>query len=357
MEKITTNTELIADIAWTLTVAANTNQLNVDGEYLWSCPKPYNFTDLRGRSKSIFSSGNAIKDQCVIEYMRSININHCLQKPTTVDEFQDYFVYWLNNGSYYNLQNIELFTHKTFSSGSQESFLNFYIMNKNKRFRVFRGDYWWHMEIWDALGLNWCYIEEDDITNGDICLLSYPFAHTGDKHAYTDELINTCNRLGIELLIDFIYLPNSINCVDIDLSAECINTITFSLSKTFPVQTAKIALRLSKHDINDPMSISHKENISNRLSAALGLAVIKKFDIDYNVNKYVDRQQNWCKILGLQPTKVVHFAIGEDYTSFGRQDKLWFSEYNIQHNRYNLGILYENEELLKQLGYYNDKPK
>ena len=100
MEKITTNTELIADIAWTLTVAANTNQLNVDGEYLWSCPKPYNFTDLRGRSKSIFSSGNAIKDQFVIDYMRSININHCLQN------FDFDYIYRTNLSSVLNLNKL-----------------------------------------------------------------------------------------------------------------------------------------------------------------------------------------------------------------------------------------------------------
>jgi hypothetical protein len=146
--------------------------------------------------------------------------------------------------------------------------------------------------------------------------------------------VDECNKKNVSLLVDFIYLPNSIDCVDIDLSAPCIKEITFSFSKTFPVQCAKIAVRLLKDKPNDPMQMSNDENICNRLSAGLAYSIIQKFPIDFMVTKYQEKQKFWCNYLGLQPTKVVHFGLGGDYTTFGRSNAVaWCSPFNQQQNR------------------------
>jgi hypothetical protein len=271
--------------------------------------------------------------------------------PWIVEEFEQAFPLWIQQGRRYRLQNFDLFRYVGFSAGTQESFINFYLFNKDKRFRVFRGDYWWHMDIWSKTNINWAYIEDDDLRPGDICICSYPFALTGDKHKDFDWLIEQCNRIGIKVLIDFIYLPNSNGAVDIDLSADCIDQITFSFSKTFPVQCGKIAVRMCKTKPNDPMQMSNDENICNRISAGLGLDIIEKFPVDYNVSKYLRLQQYWCQKLKLKQTKVVHFALGNDYTTFGRGNTAaWCSPFNEQQNRYNLGMLYENKNLLKNIG-------
>jgi hypothetical protein len=226
------------------------------------------------------------------------------------------------------------------------------MMHKDKRLRVFRGDYWWHMEIWQKAGFNWKYID-DDIQPGDACICSLPFALTGQEHERFKGLVEQCNRQGVDLLVDFIYLPNSYNVVDIDLSADCIKEITFSLSKTFPVQTAKIAVRMLKQKPSDPMQMSNDENICNRLSGGLALSLIQQFPVDHMVNKYLGQQTHWCEQLGLQSTGVVHFGLGENYTATGRQQETnYLSQYNEQQNRYNLGMLYENQNLLKKLQLY-----
>lgn len=227
-------------------------------------------------------------------------------------------------------------------------------MHKDKRLRVFRGDYWWHMEIWSKANFNWSYIDDDPvIAENDACVCSYPFALTGDKHKDFDWLVEQCEQVGADLLVDFIYLPNSNNAVDIDLSADCIKEITFSMSKTFPVQTAKIAIRMLKSKPSDPMQMSNDENICNRLSGGLALNIIREFPIDYMVSKYLDKQKYWCDKLGLKQTNVVHFGLGGNYTNVGRQTKMnYLSEFNEQQGRYNLGMLFENEGLLKKLNLY-----
>ncbi len=349
-----TNIELIKEISWVLSLASAKGQLDIPGEYTWAFPpdKFGNFNRLQDRSRSIFSSGNSIKDPVVIDFVQNVNIAKFLLDPWTVEKFEADFRDYIKAGNNYKLQNFDLFKYIGFSAGTQESFLNFYLMNSKKRMRVFKGDYWWHMDIWQKTGIKWAYIEDEDIRPGDACICSYPFALTGDKHVQFDWLVEQCNKNHVTLMVDFIYLPNSMNCVDIDLGAECIQEITFSFSKTFPVQCAKIAVRLLKNKPQDPMQMSNDENICNRLSAGLAHEIIKNFPINYMIEKYKHKQKYWCGKLGLAPTKVVHFALGEDYTSYGRDtDTAWCSPFNEQQGRYNLGMLYENENLLKKAGY------
>ena len=353
MQQFTTNIDLIRKLAWTLAQASASAQLDVPGEYVWAFPKDNTFQSVRARYRSIFSSGNSIKDPEIIDYVQSLHLAKHLLNPWIVEQFEEQFPSWISAGSRFKLQNFDQFKYVGFSAGTQESFINFYLFNKDKRFRVFRGDYWWHMDIWSKINANWAYIEDDDLKPGDICICSYPFALTGDKHQNFDWLVDCCNRTGIKLLVDFIYLPNSNEAVDLDLSAECIDQITFSFSKTFPVQCAKIAVRMCKTKPQDPMQMSNDENICNRLSAGLAFDIINQFPVDYNVTKYLSQQQHWCNKLGLKPTKVVHFGLGDDYTNFGRSDETsWCSPFNQQQNRYNLGMLFENENLLKKLHLY-----
>lgn len=345
--------KLISDISWALSLASAQGTLDVPGEFIWAFPKDSNFHEVRSRSQSIFSSGNAVKDPVINDFVKNqTHLTTYLHDPWTVNRFQDEFPHWIKSGSRYKLQNFDLFKYTGFSQGTQESFLNWYMMHKDRRLRVFRGDYWWHMEIWSKANFNWKYIDDEpEIGPNDACLCSYPFALTGAKHDQFDWLVDQCNRVGADLLVDFIYLPNSNNVVDIDLSADCIKEITFSMSKTFPVQTAKIAVRMLKQKPSDPMQMSNDENIGNRLSAGLALELIHNFPVDYMVTKYIEKQDYWCQLLGLKKTGVVHFALGENYTNVGRQTELnYLSQFNEQQNRYNLGMLFENEALIKKLG-------
>ena len=351
MQHFKTDLNEVNKIAWFLAQASASNQLDVPGEYIWAFPATNLFKDVRARSRSIFSSGNSIKDPEVMQHIQGVDIASFLLDPWTVKKFEDDFVSWVQQGTNFKLHNLDLFKHVGFSAGTQETFLNYYLMNKDQRLRVFRGDYWWHMDIWEKANINWAYIEDDDIRPNDACICSYPFALTGDKHQHFDWLVDECNKKNVGLLVDFIYLPNSMDCVDIDLSAPCIREITFSFSKTFPVQCAKIAVRLLKHKPNDPMQMSNDENICNRLSAGLAHSVIQKFPINFMVTKYRDQHKYWCNRLGFAETKVVHFGLGSDYTNFGRStDVAWCSPFNQQQNRYNLGMLYENQNLLKKAG-------
>ena len=358
MEQIEFKIEKVRKIAWALSVASGTGSLDVPGEYTWATPgsvnrRNINFNDVRQRYKSIFSSGNSIKDPEMIQFIQGLNLNKHLLDPWIVQRYEEGWMEWLErtNNKTYVSDNLSLFKHSCYSQGTQESFLNFYMMNSGKRFRVFKGEYWWHMDIWTKLNYNWAYIEDDVVRPGDVCIVSCPFALMGKKHPLLDELVKDCDRHGVEILLDFIYLPNSINqTVNIDLSTPCINQITFSLSKTFPVQCAKVAIRFSKNKIDDPMQMSNDENIGNRLAAGLGFEIMGVHDLNHMTKKYEQPQKRWCNMLGLQATDVVHFGLGPPYVNKKTVDDNFCSPFNMQDGRYNLGMLYENEKLLKRIG-------
>ena len=344
----------ITQIAWLLMVASTQNKLDVPGEYLWNIPANGKFHEIRSKTWSAFSSGNCIKDKPIIEFIENVNPSKYLRDPHIVKRFEEFFPHWLTSCARFKLDGLEQFKHSCFAQGSQEYFTNFYLMNRHKRFRIFRGEYWWHMEICDKMGLRWAYLEDDVLSKDDVVILSHPFANLGDEHPQYKDLIHQCERMGVPVMLDMIYLPNSTEeQMTIDLNPTCIKYLSFSLSKAFPIANARVALRMTREKILDPIQISNDENVSNRLATGLGLEMMQAFEVDYMVKRYAQEQQHWCKALGLKPTKVVHFALGEPYTEVGRdKNKRFFSKFNDQQNRYNLGPLFVNKKLLQECGMY-----
>ena len=348
------DTKKIKEIAYALMIASVKDKLNVPGEYLWNIPQEDTFGEIRSKSWSVFSSGNCVKDIEVLEFINNIDVIKFLKDPWISKKFEEYFPAWIKSCGRYNLKGFDEFKYGCFAQGSQEYFLNFYIRNRNKRFRICRGEYWWHMEVWERLNIQWKYLDQEEINENDVVIISTPFALTGKVHREFQQIIDQCDKKNVEVMLDFIYLPNvTLNNLTIDLDHDCIRSISFSMSKTFPVQNAKIAIRFTRQKLVDPMQISNDENVANRLACGLGLEVMKQFEVDYMVKKYHAEQQNWCRYLGLIPTDVVHFATGQPFTEEGRtKGKEFFSKHNTQDIRYNLGPLFENKSLLINLGLY-----
>ena len=114
-----------------------------------------------------------------------------------------------------------------------------------------------------------------------------------------------------------------------------IKEIAFSLSKAFPVSRARIGMRLSKIDDDDPLFFINKLGLVNRVGAFIGLKLIKKFKFDYIYKKYFKKQLYYCHKLSLKPSAVVCLGVG---------GKIW-KKYNRGNktNRLCLSRLYEKK--------------
>ena len=276
-----------------------------------------------------FGHSKAINDDAVLNELRYLNFDFVdvLSDNVVTKQFCFEYVNWIKSSSLNTLIGVDEYKYAVFSQGTSEAFDKFYLKNSNRRFRCFRGEYLYHKLAWRD-SYNWCYIEDADLDANDAVVISVPFADTGSKHLETEAILSKCTELGIPVLVDCAYYSISSN-ITVDLTHPCITDVTFSLSKMFPVAHARIGVRLTRNDCDDLLFVYDKAEYTNRISATLGLELIRTFSADYIVNKYKPVQEEYCKFLDVCPSDTILFGIAA-------KDK--FTEYNRGCNTNRLGL-------------------
>lgn len=287
-----------------------------------------------------FGSAFAIQDPETVKLLREPFNLDCVWNESIIDEFLYYYNQWIKSTNENNIIGLDQFKFKCYSSGTTESFDKFYLKNSSRRFRCFKGEYMYHKLAWRK-GYEWCYLEDEDLSENDAVIISLPFADTGNVHINYHEIMRKCNKLKIPVLIDCAYFGVCTD-IDIDLAYECITDVTFSLSKSFPLAYARIGIRFTREDDDDTLFVYHKINYNNKIGAALGLKFINTFPPDYIPNKYRYKQLNFCKLLGVEPSNTVLFGIGkngwEKYNRGGDTNRLSF------HKQFIKGLDYASTE-------------
>lgn len=256
-----------------------------------------------------FKNSKAIDDSDVANFLKKLNfnINDVLRDENVTNQFCSEYVSWIRSGKLNTIIGLDEFKFASFSQATTEAFDKFYIKNSKRRFRCFRGEYLYHSIGWRT-SHDWCYIEDDNLKSNDAVVISVPFADTGNEHVSMVSVLNRCSELNIPVLIDCVYYTIS-SGTSVDLTYSCITDVTFSLSKTFPVAHARIGVRLTREDCDDLLFVYEKSGYTNRLSARLGLELIRQFSVDYMVEKYKSKQEKICDYLGISPSKTVLFGI------------------------------------------------
>ena len=238
-----------------------------------------------------------------------------------------------------------------FSNGTTQSFDSFYFRHRVKRFRCYVGEYFYHLKTWQSNSVNWSFITDSDpLTRGDAVVLSMPFCDTGNiQHVNT---IKLCESLEIPVLIDMCYYPLA-KPFDVDLTSTTIDTVSFSLSKIFPVANFRIGVRYTKKDIFDGQKLHHTIGYNNVLSAHVGQQLIQHYAADYIYKTYCQQQHEVCEFLEIEPSESAIFGLGNDtWNMFSRSNlineyQLGFDPLMFQ-NRICLVPFFENWDLFKR---------
>lgn len=277
----------------------------------------------------IFKRSSYMKDPSTMETLKNISANFydILLDENIQSEFCNNYVKWLTTSKNNTIVGLEQFPHAIYSQGTSEAFDKFYMRHRNRRFRCFRGEYMYHQLAWRNSWPNWKFIEDEPLVVNDAVVISFPFSDTGVKHSRYDEIIRMCNALGIPVLVDAIYYSVA-SGVHMDLTHPCITDVVFGLSKTFPLAHARTGMRLTKIDDDDTLFVYDKANYTNRIGAYLGNVFLNEYGPDYIVNKYKQKQIEFCKLLDVCPSDTVTFGLGGDK----------WSEYNRGTNTNRLGL-------------------
>lgn len=290
-----------------------------------------------------FRQAFAIQDRELLEFYKHLSLQECLWDSQINIEFCEKYAQWITGSKLNSIKGLEKFHYKNYSNGTSESFVLFYIKNKNRRFRCFKGEYMYHQLAWRNDWPDWKFIDDEPLDPNDAVVISLPFSDTGNEHHSMKAVLEECEKLEIPVLIDCAYFGI---CKDIDFNFdyECVTDVVFSLSKTFPVAHARIGMRFSKVDDDDLIFVYNKMNYTNRLGAKIGLSFIENFDPEFVYLKYRDKQEFCCQMLNLQPSNTVIFGIDSNNA---------FDDYNrgTNTNRLSLNTLYtlEKDDILNLL--------
>lgn len=269
-----------------------------------------------------FGNAFAVADELVINCINNIDIDtDIISDPEIHTKFLKSYKDWILTTKNNSIRGLEKYQYACFSNGTTETFDKFYSKHKDKRFRFFKGEYLYHRLSCRNYNLSWAYLDDERLNKGDVVIISLPFSDTGNAHEEMDEILESCNRLNIPVLLDCAYFGVCKN-INFDFNHNCIEEIAFSLSKSLFSAHLRIGMRLTKIDDDDPLFVTNKVGYVNRLSAYIGHELLKEFSPDYIYNKYSQRQNEICNLLGVTPSNCVLFGIGgEKWNEYNRDRK------------------------------------
>ena len=218
---------------------------------------------------------------------------------------------WIQSNKRNNILGFDHFHHCTMTAGTSEAFQMFMMRHNNRKFKFFKGDFMMHKVASNIMQNDWSWIyEAGEVTADSAVIISCPFSDFGSEHPQMEELLNICDSWNVPVLIDMAYF-GMCHDIEIDLSHKCIEEVTFSLGKTFPIIGARAGMRLQKTDVDDPVLFANQHGIVNNFGAMIGLTCIESWDSDFIVRKYKDTQLQVCDALGVEATKCIIFATSE----------------------------------------------
>ena len=156
---------------------------------------------------------------------------------------------WIRSSKLNNIQGLDAFPHVTQTNGTSEAFSMFMQRHSDRRFKFYKGDFMMHKVASNNMKAKWQWIHsQEEVTVGDAVIVSCPFSDTGSKLKDLDMLLDACSKLRVPVLIDMAYFGMCYN-IDINLDMPCVEEITFSLGKTFPIIGARAGIRLQREEI------------------------------------------------------------------------------------------------------------
>ena len=225
-----------------------------------------------------------------------------------IPKFCENYSNWIQSTKLNNLIGLDNFNSKQYVHGTSQSFDFFYLSHPRKRMRCFKGDFAYHRLSWRD-NFDWLYLEDDIIREDDAVIMSAPFSDSGDIHPQTDFILNICGELDVPVFIDCAYMIIARD-IDFDFNRECIQGVSFSMSKGFyGAEKLRIGLRLTRDYQDDPVEVFNSMQMLNTVGVHVGQKIIDNYSVDYNTETYRDKQEELCNQLKIGYSKCVLFGI------------------------------------------------
>ena len=298
---------------------------------------PTRYTDLPDNKEKPFGGAYSVwdvetcatRDKAVKEYIENLA---SLDDEKIKKDFLGTYKNWIFS-THPNIKGWQDYNELCFTQGTTESFAQFYLrFRENKRLRLAKGEYFYNQMM---KGLwykeNFAWLDEDEIRQNDVVLISVPFSDTGAVPNNLENLLQQCDDNNVPVMLDLAYINLALN-LEVDLTHPCIEYVVSSLSKVFPVELYRIGIRMQRKKFEDQLYVINEDNYNyiNVLSAFVGYKLMKTYTADFVYKKYRIKQLEMCKKLDVDPSPCVYFGIDkknqyQEYKRGGDTARLCFS--------------------------------
>lgn len=241
------------------------------------------------------------------------------------DEFLDYYPKWIKSSRLNSIAGLNAFPYRFVSLGCTQALdeFHFWCLQNNKRIRMFRGEYPYNR---DCINFKWHedFVDDHPLREGDALIISVPFSGSGDIHPNWNKIIEDCNKLDIPVIVDCAFF-GTCRDIKINLNEDCIQSVVFSTTKGLSCGNYRNGIQFTKIN-SGHLSIQNEWHHGIHLNVSLGLFLMKKFNPDFLVEKYIDSYKEVCKLFSLKETKCIHLALGDNqwnhFTRDGRFNRI-----------------------------------
>lgn len=277
--------------------------------------------------ESLHKGGFGIPDPGIDEFLSVLSSKKAIEWFRDVEtdkKFLDTYETWLFSNKKFSIHGRDKDKFYAYiMHGTTQSFHDFYQIHSDKILKIRRGEYPYHKAFFNSIGKKWAWIDDKGVCSNDFVILSCPFSGNGDLDLESLEILKTCNKKSVPVLLDCAFWGLS---TDFSLSLSeypCVQIISFSLSKFFNVGRLRIGMMYSKYKEKASGAILAPYHYINSWSAYIGFQLMNNFSIDYMNKKYRSIQEEICSVLNISPSQTLLFGIGQGkkWKDFSRDEK------------------------------------
>lgn len=219
------------------------------------------------------------------------------------DEYLDTFHAWIHSSKLNKFKGLERFSKRDVIVGTTQTFDEAHYRYRHRMMKVLKGEYAYHKRVVQSC----TFIDNFSLDRNDWLMISVPFCSTGGVHPRFYDLMGDATKLGVPVIVDCAYFGTCYD-VEVDLSFDCIKSVSFSLSKGLGMGDMRTGIRYSDYDDSLPIRQQNDHQHLVLSNAKIGNYMMQKFSPDFIPDKYMSSQQELCDLLNLSPTKCIHLA-------------------------------------------------
>jgi hypothetical protein len=115
--------------------------------------------------------------------------------------------------------------------------------------------------------------------------------------------------LEVPVIVDCAYFGTCLD-FELDLNHECIESVSFSLSKGLGLGDIRSGIRFSNISDDNPICQHNRYDHSVMAAARIGLYMMEEFSPDHVPARFREIQLAVCEEIGVAPSRCMHIALG-----------------------------------------------